>query len=209
MAHPGNQLLSVNQLVINESFITPDLRLSDTSWDDLRFPASADRLDVAATRYSYDYDELGISIEANARHPEEVIGNIVQMPHAWKEGSAVYPHIHWKQSQSAVPNWLIEYRAYNNGEAIPVSFIRAIAESPVFSYTSGDILQISSFPTIDMTGLSISSFVDIKIYRDTANTSGLFAGADPVASAVLLKEIDVHFEIDSLGSDLEFTKEAP
>ncbi len=206
----SNLLLSIVELIVENKMTCAGLRLSDTSWDDLKFPASADRLDVAATRYSYDYAELGISFNANARYPNEVVGHIVQMPHHWKEGSSIQPHVHWVQSQAAVPNWLIEYRPYGNGDSVPASFTQAIANAPVFTYPgSGSILQISTFPNIAMTGLLLSSFIDVKIYRDTTNASGLFAGADPVAAGVLLKEFDAHYEADSFGSDEEFIKDSP
>jgi hypothetical protein len=50
--------------------------------------------------------------------------------------------------------------------------------------------------------------LDIKLWRDTTNASGEFTGADPVAAAVLLKELDIHFELDSFGSNEEYVKGA-
>lgn len=174
-------------------------------WDDLRFPASGDRLDSAATRYSYDFVELGVTFDDNARFDQELLGYIVQMPHAWAEGQNVKPHIHWIQTDANIPNWLIQYRNYNNGEAIP-AFILEPSDAIVFPFTGSPILQISTFPEIDMTGFRISSFIDVKISRDTANGSGLFSGADPLVGGVLLKEFDIHYQLDSIGSLEEFIK---
>ena len=182
-----------------------EYRLLDTSLDDLRFPATGNKLDSASTRYSFDLTDLGVSFDANARYTNEQLSYIVQLPHSWKEGTSLYPHIHWIQSQAAFPNWLMSYRVYNNNEA-PGTWTNAIIDSSEFTWSSGDLAQISSFPAITMTGKTMSCLIDIKLWRDTANTSTELAGADPVATAVLLKELDIHYEIDSFGSATEYTK---
>ena len=61
----------------------------------------------------------------------------------------------------------------------------------------GSILQIVSFPDISASGIdTVSSVLDIKLYRDDNIVTG----------DILVKEFDIHFQIDSLGSDLEYTK---
>ena len=179
--------------------------LEEPRWDDLKFPATGLNLDSAATRYSVDTTELGTSFHSDARYTNEQLGMVVQLPHAWKEGTILKPHIHWIQNQAAVPNWLMAYRVYNNGE-VPGAFSFSMIDNTVFTYTSGSICQISGFPDIDMYGLTISSIIDIKLWRDTANTSTLFAGADPVATDALLKEYDIHYQLDSNGSVQEYVK---
>ena len=116
-------------------------------------------------------------------------------------------HMHWIQNQAAVPNWLMAYRVYNNGEG-PGSFTLLPWDHSIVTYTSGTICQITDFAEISMTGKTLSCIIDIKLWRDTTNASTEFAGADPVATDVLLKELDIHYEIDSLGSDEEYTKDA-
>jgi len=175
-------------------------------WEDLRFPAIGRNIDVSAGRIDYDFAELGVGFANNTRYTEEMVGHIIQLPHAWAEGSEINPHIHWIQAQAAVPNWMIEYRVYNNGDTPPVSWTQAITNTPAFTYTSGSIAQISGFSSISMTGLTVSCMVDIKLYRDTGNVSTLFSGADPVNTTVLLKEFDIHYQSDARGSVVEYTK---
>ena len=177
-----------------------------TRWDDLRFPATAVNLDSAATRYSFDTTDIAISFANNARYTNEQLNFIIQLPHSWQEESAIKPHIHWIQNQAAVPNWLIEYRVYNNGDLLPAFGTFGTLQSHAFTWSSGSLVQISSFPEIDMTGFRASCIVDVKLWRDTLNTSAQFAGVDPVATAVLLKEFDSHYQIDSFGSAMEFVK---
>lgn len=183
------------------------LRLSDTSWDDLKFPATGNRLDSASTNYSYDTTNLGVQFDDDARHIEEQLNYIVQMPHAWKEGTSIYPHIHWVQTTADHPNWLIGYRVYNNNEAPPGTWTYLKATTGVFTWSTGSLLQISSFPAISMTGKTLSCILDIKLWRDVANGSTEFTGAESSPVAVLLKEFDIHYEIDSFGSDTEFDKD--
>ena len=204
---PKYEDLTVTKLTARRIVGIDQFRLRNTSWDDLTFPVSADNIDSASTRYSFDYDELAIQFDANARQANEIIGFIVQLKHRWKESSTVGPHLHWYQDQAAVPQFLLRYRKYNNGDAVPAGFTEVAALDPVFTYPgSGRILQISPFPDIDMTGLTISSFVDCKVARDTDGSSTVFSGADPVAAPVLVKEFDIHYEIDSFGSNEEFIK---
>lgn len=62
---------------------------------------------------------------------------------------------------------------------------------------SGSLFQMLPFASIDGPGIStVSSFLDIQVYRDN----------DVVEGDVLVKEFDIHFQIDQLGSEQEFAK---
>lgn len=175
-------------------------------WDDMKTPAIGQSLDSTSGRIDFDFTELTVGFQANARYPEEPLGHVHQLSHAWMESYPIQPHIHWYQDQEDVPNWLMAYRKYNNGEAVPAVWTLAVPEAHVFTYTSGTILQISRFPLIGMSGMRISCFVDVKIYRDSANASTLFAGADPATGTQHMKEFDFHIMLDDDGSHGEFTK---
>ncbi len=185
-----------------------NLHQNDTGWDDLRFPFFGRRMDVTSGRLDYNYTELGIDFADNClvRYQEQ-IGMIAQLQHSYKYESDIRPHLHWLQSSANVPNWLLSYRVYENG-ATPPSWTDAAYSSHAFAYSSGTILQITHFPTIDMTGInSVSAFIDFKMYRDTTNSSTLFGGADPLEGNALAKEFDIHFQIDTpCGSATELVK---
>jgi hypothetical protein len=55
-------------------------------------------------------------------------------------------------------------------------------------------------------GTTLSDIIQFRIYRDTANASGLFSGADAYSGYASILFFDVHYQIDSLGSTDEFTK---
>lgn len=178
-----------------------------TFWDDIRFPSIGRNLDVSSGRIDYDYEELGIAYASNSRYPQEVVGMVCQLHHSWKLGSNIHPHIHWVQNQNRYPNWLLEYRVTENGSLISNTWYPVIPSTHIFTYVSGDLLQISSFPEIDMSSVSsVSGIVDFKLYRDIDNISGLFPDTDSYVNEALLKEFDIHFEIDTAGSDTEFVK---
>lgn len=175
-----------------------------SNWDDLRFPLIGAQIDTSAGRIDYDFDECEVVFAANARYDEEAVCIVAQMQHAKRLGSIVSPHLHWIQDAETVPNWLIAYRWYNNGEA-PGAFALAALTGHAFTYVSGDLAQITEFPNLKApVGETVSSILDIKIFSDSGNESTLFDGA--VALAGRAKELDLHYQIDSVGSGLEYVK---
>jgi len=166
---------------------------------------------AVAGRVDYNFNELTVDFATNARYPDEPIGIVIQAMHSWKIGGKVRPHLHWIQNQDAIPNILVAYRVYNNGEDVPSSWtLKALTSSDLaFAYPgSGSIQQIVSFNLDDsvFSSARLSFTFDCKIYRDTANASGLFAGADPYTGIFSAKYYDIHFEKDMNGSRQEFVK---
>lgn len=131
----------------------------------------------------------------------------VQLPHSWELGTDLKPHVHWFQVQDNVPNWLIQYRWQKNGGAKTTSWSNLPMNSEAFTYTAGTILQISGGATISPpTGAGLSDIVQFRLLRDNANTSTLFAGADPYTVTAAAVNFDVHYSLDTLGSQEEYVK---
>lgn len=200
------------QTDINEGL---DNQPQETSgWDDLSNAIIAARLDVASGRLDYDYFNGGVNFNSNARYPEEPVVIPIQAKHAMLYGvSSVFrPHIHWMQEQAAIPNFLLGYKISNYGttttkEVDWSNYTFSILSSHAFTYTSGTLLQISSFPEIDTSGLTISGSIDFVLFRDTTNISTLFTGADPVLADVTVKYQDSHVKFNQArGSRQEFIK---
>lgn len=182
-------------------------------WKDAKFPLTGQNFDVSSGRVDYNYYNGAAGFATNARYPEEPISMICQLNHDWDEGSEIRPHIHWKQQGATIPNFLLAYKIIDNGTAgvIETDFSNHTLvqlSSHAFTYTSGVLEQISSFPAIDMTGYALSDMIHFVLFRDTANTSTLFAGADTTGNIELVTEFDVHFQLDRFGSEQEFVKEA-
>jgi len=180
-------------------------------WDDSKFPFTGNNIDVASGRIDYSYPNGTISFQNNARYPNEAVSMLDQLSHKWKEGSEIRPHFHWLQQSANVPNWLMAYKIYDNNASATVDTDYTnhtfVTSTPVFTYTSGTLAQISVFPPIDMTGYTLSDMVHYVFWRDTSNASGEFAGADPSSSAEHVLEFDIHYQTDQeRGSRQEFIK---
>jgi len=162
-----------------------------TVWEDLRFPATQLRVNPVTNVPDFDYANLGFLFPQN--DDSEIIYAIAQMPHAWKQGSAIKPHIHFIQESASEPVFKIEYRMEPDA-----SFTPSTSNGFAVSYPGGSavIHQIATFPEIDMSGYPISSVIDFKIYRDD----------NVVTGDVLFKEFDIHYQIDTVGSRSEYTK---
>jgi len=180
---------------------------SPPSWEDMKFPFFGRRLDRTSGHLDYDLTELGVKFDSTSRYNDnDIIGLIAQVSHQWKIGTNFRPHIHWIQNQNKVPNIIIKYRLYDNGHAVG-SWQVVKWSSLAFTYVSGSILQIIKFPEIDMSSIEgVSSFLDIKIYRDSSDSAGLFGSSDSYSGDVLLKEFDIHYQVDGNGSDQEYVK---
>jgi len=176
-------------------------------WEDLRFPATTQTRPGSAANITSDTGDVGLVFETDAIVGIDWVVFNIQMPHGYRFGSEIEPHIHWIQSESNIPNWMLEYRCYDNGEVVPGgAFTQAIWSSNEETYTSGSILQYTEFPGFDPVLSKLSGMCDMKLYRDTDNTSTLFPGVDPFTTDVLLKEFDIHYQSDSLGSATEGSK---
>jgi hypothetical protein len=131
----------------------------------------------------------------------------MQMSHRWEFGSVIHPHIHWKQTKSGNPNWLFQYRWQRNSGSFTDVWTSLECNTPIFTYVSGDIVQISDSPAVTPpTGYGISDILQWRVIRDVANDSGLFTGADTVTGDVSSISFDFHFEMDTLGSREEYVK---
>ncbi|MFA6492625.1 MAG: hypothetical protein WCV58_00545 [Patescibacteria group bacterium] len=124
---------------------------------------------------------------------EQVYFN-VQLPHSYKLGTDLYPHIHWSPTDTSAGNvvWKLEYSwADVNGTfAAPTT----IATTPQATGGTAWAHNVVSFPTISGTGVDISRILVCRLYRDPAD-----AGDTYTHDAALLN-FDFHFEKDTLGS---------
>ncbi len=138
----------------------------------------------------------------------------VQMPHNYKEGSKIYPHIHWSSTSapgSQRVRWVMDYQWVNlmdnfaaTGNTSVYGTVLAVNNSTSLAAFQSVITPINTGGVdnagIVGTGKKISSILLCHLYRDGNNASDTYSG-----SAALLS-IDFHYEIDSFGSNNEYTK---
>jgi hypothetical protein len=130
----------------------------------------------------------------------------VQMPHGWKEGTTIYPHLHWspQSTLTGTVNWGFEYSWANYDATTPQSFpatTTTLTTTATISTNSSDKHLITAFSSITDASKKISSILICRLYR--VSNGG---GADSFPGSVALLSFDFHYESDGFGSDLPFVK---
>ncbi len=167
---------------------------SATTWEDLRVPGMSTRGGASAP----DLIAFGPSggLMANSfdggSTTEEVYFEI-QMPHAWKTGSTIKPHIHWAPVNANAGNvkWVLEYSWQNMNGAYGVPVTISVTDAAAGTAWQH---QLAAFPDISGEGKNISSILVCRLYRDPGDTADTY-GADAA-----LISFDIHYEVDTLGS---------
>lgn len=155
---------------------------------------------------------LALNFAGNASNVDQIFFS-VQMPHDWKEGTTIYPHVHWSPQIAATGNvvWQIEYSWANYDATTPVAYptpVTIIATSANVLTTDVDKHLITGFPEIttsvpatnNANGKKISSILVCRFFRDAAHAS------DTYGSNAALLSFDIHYEVDAMGSRSQFTK---
>lgn len=189
--------------------VTGTLRLvgDATTWDDFRVEASI--VKPGATAPSYKAFGPSGNLQAlmfEAGHHDEAMFEM-QMPHNWKLGTNIYPHVHWTPTTADAGNvvWELEYAWCNIGDAFgaPSNMASdATAAGGIAWMHKLTYLKSGGNNYIDGTGKTLSSMLVCRIHRNSNS------GSDTLNKDVALLEVDFHYQIDSLGSDEELVKDA-
>ena len=173
-----------------------------TVWDDLRVPVTSVRVpgSKAPTWTSYSAGQLlAFDYQAVAGNEEEVYF-VAQLPHSYKEGTNITPHVHWiPDTDEATLRWGLEYEWVNvNGS---FSATTTIYVDQAVGVDDSDKQFKTIFSAIDGTGKTISSMLVCRLFRNSSHANDTAETID-----ALLIEIDFHFEMDTVGSRLVLTK---
>lgn len=168
--------------------------LDESVYDDMSFPLLQGR-QTALGKPDFDYTNLGFLFPQN--DSSEFVIVRCQLKHTWKEGSTIFPHVHWRQKANQQVTFKIDYKWYNNGDNEPTDWSTLIMNENLMPYISGTISQTTRNSTgISGVGKKISSMLLIKLYRDDNTYTG----------DALVDDFDIHIEIDSLGSRFQNVK---
>jgi hypothetical protein len=170
------------------------------TWDDCRIPGLSARTNATAP----DLEAFGpsgnlLAYAFNGAATAEQCYFSIQLPHGYKEGSDIHPHVHWAPTTAAAGNvkWQLEYSWANMdgtfGAPTTIFGIGA-AGGTAWKHILTDLTDISG------TGKTVSSMLMCRLFRNPADSSDTYE-----ADATLL-EFDIHFIVDSLGSKKELTK---
>lgn len=163
--------------------------LLEYGWDDLRFPAQGINPTGAADAPTVDNVLTGFpGTLLFSGTLENVIAGVAQMPHAWKAGSAIQPHIHWSKPVGSVGavEWELYYRHLGFPSDVAGDWVGPVAGAiSVGDPSVSNSHVITGFGQIDMTGKRESSMLCWQIRRQGAT--------DADAGTARLLEFDIHY----------------
>ena len=127
----------------------------------------------------------------------------IQMPHGWKEGSTIEPHVHFCPTTTDAAGTVqfgLAYYVASVGGTFPATPGTVLMKS-TWSANSQWVHLIAegTAAPITMTGQTLSSVLKCRLYRDNSVTGNL-------EQAVSFLWFDAHIEVDSFGSRTEYTK---
>ncbi|MDS4020663.1 MAG: hypothetical protein RKR03_09195 [Candidatus Competibacter sp.] len=169
-------------------------------WDDLRFPAQGINPAGAVDAPSVDTtltDYPGTLLFAG--NADNVIAGIAQMPHAWKAGSAVKPHIHWSKpvGSASAADWVLYYRILGSPGDAHGALVGPVAGTLVAgTATVANSMLLTSFGSIDLTGQKESTCLAWQIRR--------LGNTDADNGTARLFEFDIHYQCGKSGTVDEF-----
>lgn len=173
--------------------------LSDTAWDDLRFPASGINPPGVASDPARSVITGLLEFSATA---DNIIAGVAQMPHSWKPGSAVEPHIHIRclTATTAVSRWKLEWDVASPNNNFGGAY-GTYPNSNTVSFTNPNntlrhtLLDLGS---ITMTGHTESANIVWRLSRLASSDA-----ADVDTSVIVLLDLDFHYQVEKVGTDNE------
>lgn len=188
------------------------LELEDTVYDDLLINSGLFRFAGNSDPVWGDWQPTGsgttFKVLQFAKNDEVFFS--CQLPHTYKEGTDIYAHVHWtprdrgNEEDGNYVGWKFDYTWCNiNDGTFPAS--STIDMSDTCSGTD-DYHEVSAGLT-DMsgTGKMISSMLMGRLYRTDTGTDDTWVGTSNAQLPALL-QFDLHHEIDTLGSRMEWVK---
>lgn len=178
------------------------ITFEDTVWDDIRIVPSA--FDFAGNN---DPTNVPVSIGGMTfRLFEFAAGDeafcVIQMPHSYKRGTALRPHIHWtpgtrgNEEAGKTVAWKMQISSAQYGAVFSNAATVNLTHAVPAGTLDGTHLIGASADYAVPAGFGESGMLLVRVYRDTGDTwAGTASGSLP-----LLLEVDIHHQIDKLGS---------
>lgn len=195
-------LVAASDLVI-DCGTDKTLVLDETVWDDLApSPIIAAKLGATApTLATFVTDVEQYTFDATNDY---VIG-ATEITHKWKEGTTIYPHIHWANNGTNATDRGVKWQLkYTVGDAMETFSAQTttVVDVTIPLATADRTHMINDFATpIDGTNLKIGAYICWRLERiATAHANGAPAN-DPFALA-----LGFHVEMDTIGSRTKTAK---
>ncbi len=168
------------------------------SWDDLRFPITTVRKGSGGAEPA-DVSYKGGIVLNFTNTATKTIYFIVQMSHGYYEGTDISLHLHYAPTNTNTGNivWQATHSWANVNDVWPApSTINLTRAAPGVTNQHTK----ASFSTLSGTEKTLSSVLICSLSRLGADGSDTFTGNAYVVTS------DIHFKMDTTGSQKEFTK---
>lgn len=167
-------------------------------WEDLRFPASGINPLGAASDPTRSTTTGLFGFSASATN---ILAGVAQVPHAWEQGTAIHPHIHWMPDTNAGGNvlWLFEWAFQEISGVWDLSTYEQSSKT-VAAGTVARKHLLTAFTSITPDAESLSCCIHWRLSRVGGDAADTYAG---VAHLI---ELDFHYQADQMGSAQEFVK---
>lgn len=180
------------------------VKLDSGLWDDSQVSPTSARLGVVAPTVETGFrGDANFQAENFLDSQADEVQFLLQLPHTWKEGDAIHPHVHFSPWTTGTGNvqFILEYYQANVNEQFPASpsthtMIYNVASNKQWYHLIADNATDTG---ITMTGKTVSNILYCRLYRDNTVASNL-------AARVTLLGVDYHYVKDSLGSRSEYKK---
>jgi hypothetical protein len=174
----------------------------DAFWEDIIAPVTSILIGVGAGTAA-DRDTDGSLLFATGADEEAFI--YLQMPHKYKLGTNIVPHVHWSKTTSAGGDvcWRIDYECRDIGEA----FSGTSTVSMSYAEDDNDTAEVHALATVtgfDPAISALSAICKFRLWRDVSGDGGTCT--DDYGEDARLLEFDVHYQMDRPGSLSQFVK---
>jgi len=176
--------------------------LKTPEWEDVR--VAANNVKVPATKGPtwtvYKSSSVLAFSDREVETNEERVYFIIQLPHAYKEGTNIRPHIHWVGEDATAGDvvWKLSYSWANMLGTFPSETSILIANS---NSLVADYHNYINLPEITGTGKEISSIILCSLRRNSNNELDTYS-----AKSAYLLEFAIHYQINTPGSKEELSK---
>jgi len=175
---------------------------SGALWDDIRVPAQNTKLNAAQSEPAFEGFIGGLFAYKfdTSNADDESVHFVVQIPHTYKEGTDIEPHVHWSPDSTNTGNvfWSFEYTVANiDGTFGATTTIDSLvaADGVALKHQQADFAFITGSSQL------ISAVLICRLTRKSASEA-----TDTFTGNACFLEFDFHFEIDTLGSKTEEAK---
>mgnify|MGYP000854611094 CR=1 FL=1 len=138
----------------------------------------------------------GLYLEAfSGTGPSEQVFGSFEVLHDYKEGTDLWPHIHWLPLDSTAGDvkWNLEYSIARMGQALTAP---AFLSGTQAAGGSANVLRtIETSTPIPGTGMKIGDQVIWRLFRNSGDVADTYAGLAAIVS------FGVHYEVDDIGSN--------